>query len=70
MLLEQSQQIEPLEVCTLEAAVVQVIPVDIHSRLEDDEIGLIIDFRPLNAKKPAFAGFFCQFPDGLATLES
>lgn len=69
MLLEQRQQVEPLEMRTLEAAVVQVVPVDVDSRPKVVGIGLVIDFRPLDAKKPAFAGFFSQPPDGQATPE-
>ncbi len=67
MRLEELQQIKPLEVSALQAPVVQVIPVYVDSRPEVGGNCLIIDFRPLDVKKPACAGFFSQPPDGHAT---
>ena len=67
MRLKELQQIEPLEMSTLQASVVQVEPVYVDPRPEVDGNGLLINFRPPDVKKPAFAGFFSQPPDGHAT---
>ena len=67
MRLEELQQIKPLEVGALQAPVVQVVPVYVDSRPEEGGCSLLLDFRPLDVKKPACAGFFSQPPDGHAT---